>query len=100
MDAWTRERFASAAGALGTLTDDVRDALLAMVGDRSPRVRADAVDALRKARLAPAEAPGLEKLLTRKAGDLRRGVLSLLSTLHRGCADVSAQALGRHRSAA
>ena len=25
MDAWTRERFASAAGALGMLTDDVRD---------------------------------------------------------------------------
>ena len=81
MDAWTRERFAAAAGALGTLTDDLRDALLAMVGDRSPHVRADAVDTLRKARLAPAEAPGLEKLLTRKAGDLRRGVLSLLSTL-------------------
>ena len=81
MDAWTRERFASAAGALDMLADDVRDALLAMVGDRSPRVRADAVDALRKARLVPAEAPGLEKLLTRKAGDLRRGVLSLLATL-------------------
>ena len=81
MDAWTRERFASAAGALDMLADDVHDALLAMVGDRSPRVRADAVDALRKARLVPAEAPGLEKLLTRKAGDLRRGVLSLLATL-------------------
>src|SRR4029453_18888885 len=70
MDSWTRERFATDAASVETLPDDVRDALLLMVGDRSPRVRADAVSALGRGRLVSAEAPGLEKLLTRRAGDL------------------------------
>ena len=81
MDPWTRERFAAAADGPPPLPDDVRDALLSLVGDRSRGVRAKAADALRKASISAAEAPRIEKLLTRKAGDVRRGALGLLATL-------------------
>ena len=81
MHAMTREAFARVAESAPALPDDVRDALLDMAGDRSQMVRARALDALRKARLAPADAPRVERLLTRKASDLRRGVLTLLAGL-------------------
>lgn len=57
---------------------EVRQALLMMVGDPSAWVRERVLEALKKHRLTPSEAPELEKLLTRKADDLRRGVLTLL----------------------
>ncbi|HXG11993.1 MAG TPA: DUF5724 domain-containing protein [Gemmataceae bacterium] len=56
----------------------IRETLLALVGDKAGNVRESAVQALKKCPITPAEAERLEELLTRKAGDLRRGVLALL----------------------
>lgn len=79
MDAETRRRFARAAGEQGNLTPELRDVLVAMVGDRSGHVREQAVAAMGKLGVDPSEAPALEALLTRKASDVRRGVIGLLS---------------------
>jgi hypothetical protein len=57
-----------------------RDTLFAMLGDASSWVRDKAVDGLAKCKVEPKEAEALEKLLTRNAGDLRRGILNLLLT--------------------
>lgn len=57
---------------------DVRAALLGLVGDLDTYVRAEALKAITKSRLGPGEPERMEALLTRKTGDLRRGVLSLL----------------------
>ncbi|MEA2844586.1 MAG: hypothetical protein QOJ69_2257, partial [Actinomycetota bacterium] len=82
MDPWTRESLAGAIADAGPrLTPDLRDPVLAMVGDRSPGVRAAAVAAMGKLRVHPTDAPPLEGLLTRKAGDLRRGVIGLLASM-------------------
>ena len=61
------------------MTADVREVLVAMVGDKSSTGRDAAVRAMDKLSLDPSEAPSLEALLTRKAGDLRRGVIRLLA---------------------
>lgn len=57
---------------------EVRETLLALVGDRSPSVREQALQALADHAVTVPEAVHLEGLLARKAGDLRRGVLSML----------------------
>ncbi len=57
---------------------DVRAALLGLVGDLDTYVRADALKAITKSPLGSGEPERMEGLLTRKTGDLRRGVLSLL----------------------
>ncbi len=56
----------------------VRDTLFALLGDASRSVREAALQHISKCKLTPAEAEGMEKLLERKTGDLRRGVLTLL----------------------
>ena len=82
MDPHTRSLMADAIGEEGRrLTPDLRATVLAMVGDRSTQVRDEAVKAMAKLRIEPADAPPLEALLTRKAGDLRRGVITLLASL-------------------
>jgi hypothetical protein len=55
-----------------------RALLLQLVGDVSQYVRLAALETLAEVAIAPDEAPALEALLERKAGDLRRGVLGLL----------------------
>ncbi len=55
-----------------------RDTLFTLAGDTSDYVRKAALEALAKTRLKPDEAERLEGYLTRKAGDLRRGVVGLL----------------------
>ena len=55
-----------------------RDAFLSWIGDGSRGVRDAALAGLQKCEVPPGDAPRLESLLTRSAGDLRRGVLSLL----------------------
>ena len=57
---------------------EVRKALLGLVGDPAEFVRRQALEAITKAPLGAGEAERMEALLTRKTGDLRRGVLSLL----------------------
>ena len=82
MDPWTRQSLATAIGEMGPrLTPDLRATVVAMVGDRSASVRQAAVVAMGKLRVHPSEAPSLEGLLTRKASDLRRGVLGLLAAM-------------------
>lgn len=58
---------------------ETRRTLFELVGDASATVREAALKALTKCKITAAEAQGLEKLLARKAGDLRRGLLSVLA---------------------
>lgn len=57
---------------------EIRDALFSLVGDSSRWVREQALKALAEHRVTAQEAIQLEGLLTRRSGDLRRGVLSIL----------------------
>ncbi|MDX2198917.1 MAG: DUF5724 domain-containing protein [Phycisphaerae bacterium] len=63
------------------LDGPMRAALLRLVGDASGTVREEAVTAMGRIKISPADLPMLEPLLTRKAADLRRGVLGLLLKL-------------------
>ena len=58
---------------------EARGAFLAWIGDGSRNVREAALAGLHKCEVIAADAPRLESLLTRSAGDLRRGVLELLT---------------------
>jgi hypothetical protein len=58
--------------------ESTRDALFALVGDADKTVRTAGLQALAKSKVVEAEAVRLEQFLTSKAGDLRRGVLTLL----------------------
>lgn len=77
-----------------------RETLLTLVGDPSPLVREQAVEGLARRGIAPAEAQRFESLLTRKAGDLRSGVIRLLKTLPDADALASADRLLAAGSAA
>jgi hypothetical protein len=57
---------------------EARRAALEMAGDPSSQVREHVLTALRRTRIAPADVGQLESYLTRKAADLRRGVVGLL----------------------
>ena len=57
----------------------VRETLFRLVGDATSLVREQALAGLAKCKVTDEEAAGLEKLLSRKSGDLRRGVLDLLA---------------------
>jgi len=81
MDVNVRAALALAASERGTLDGDLRRAIVTMVGDRSTEVRQRAVEAMNKLTPSTDEAIALESLLTRKAGDLRRGVIGLLVKL-------------------
>ncbi len=63
------------------LDGPMRAALLRLVGDASGTVREEVVSAIRRIKISPADLPMLEPLLSRKAADLRRGVLGLLLKL-------------------
>jgi hypothetical protein len=76
-----------------------RRVLLDHVGDASRDVRTVALEGLSKSRITAAEAPGLEELLTRSAGDLRRGVLGVLLKLPDTDALASADRLLASKSA-
>jgi hypothetical protein len=81
MDPDARMAFVRRIGERRTLDSDLRTAVVTMVGDRSSGVRQVAVEAMGRLTPTPEEAIELEGLLTRKAGDLRRGVLGLLKKL-------------------
>ncbi len=72
---------------------EVRDTLLSMAGDAAEGVREEALKALGKQKINPEEAPRLEGLLTRKAADLRRGVIGLLLNQEDEAALASAERL-------
>jgi hypothetical protein len=57
---------------------DTRQALFDLAGDAAAQVRDMVLSALMETTLTPTEAGQLERYLTRKAGDLRRGILAVL----------------------
>lgn len=75
---WDRRRLVDELGK-GRLSEDRRAALLAFLGDASPHVREQAIVAAGRVTLTDDEALALEPLLRRKPGDLRRGVLELIT---------------------
>ncbi|MHC5020821.1 MAG: DUF5724 domain-containing protein, partial [Planctomycetota bacterium] len=79
LDTYERQAILIKLGKKKKQTADTRKVLLAGVGDASAVVREAAVSAMQRLTINPAEAPGLEALLHRSAGDLRRGVLNLLA---------------------
>ncbi len=58
-----------------------RDALLRLVGDASPRVRERAVKMMKRARIHSSDLAAIEPLLSRKASDLRRGIINMILSL-------------------
>ncbi len=83
------------AGAVAADAGDAasRTALLGLLGDRTSWVREQTMRALGKLAPQPADALALEALLTRKAEELRRGVLGLLLALPDGAVLASADRL-------
>lgn len=59
-------------------TAETREIILKLMGDRSQHVRQTAIETSLKMQLEPDETEQLEGYLTRKAGDLRRGILGVL----------------------
>jgi HEAT repeat protein len=57
---------------------EIRSTLFGLVGDSSQWVRESVIKILQGCQVTPEEILHLEKLLTRKASDLRRGILGLL----------------------
>jgi hypothetical protein len=70
-----------------------RDTIFALVGDSDSWVRERALEALKKCSVGEAEAQRLEALLTRKGGDVRRAVLTLLRKQKTPAALASAERL-------
>lgn len=81
MDASGRLRVVGEIAEEPVLTAGLRQALLELLGDRSPHVRQSVIRTLTRAKLTPSEAPAIEALLTRAATDLRRSALTLLASL-------------------
>jgi Family of unknown function (DUF5724)/Domain of unknown function (DUF4132) len=57
---------------------EIRETLLGLVGDTSQWVREEVVKILHQCKITDSESIQLENFLTRKASDLRRGILGLL----------------------
>lgn len=78
MDSFSKEMVVEKLGKQKKWDVPTRETLFALVGDASSGVRESAVRALENCKIEQSEAEQLEGRLTRKAGDLRRGVLRLL----------------------
>src|SRR5947207_4243574 len=79
MEGYVRARVIGKIGEQKRWDDQTRKTLFELVGDASGTVREAALKALTKCKITGDEAKAMEALLSRKAGDLRRGVLSLLA---------------------
>jgi uncharacterized protein DUF5724/uncharacterized protein DUF4132 len=93
MDAGGRQGVAAQIAREPVLTSELRGVLAALLGDHSPSVRRQVIQALGRTPLAPSEAPAIEALLTRTASDIRRGALTLLASLPAQAARASARRL-------
>ena len=58
-----------------------RDALLRLVGDASPSVRERAVNMMKRVKICSNDLSAIEPLLSRKASDLRRGIINMILSL-------------------
>ncbi|MEO0869485.1 MAG: hypothetical protein AAFY17_13795, partial [Cyanobacteria bacterium J06642_11] len=92
MGHWSKRELSQQLAKLESWDDAVRKAIFGLLRDRSSYVREEMVRQLQIQGYVPseAEATDLESLMTRKAADLRRGVISLL--LKQDDADVVASA--------
>jgi hypothetical protein len=57
---------------------EIRETLFSLVGDASQAVRVEVISVISKSEVSEEEIIVLEKLLTRKSADLRRGILQLI----------------------
>jgi hypothetical protein len=73
-----RDTFVAELGKKKEMPPSARSLVIKLTGDASSYVRDQAIKVLSKGKLKPEEAPELEKLLTRKANSLRRGLIKLL----------------------
>ena len=81
MDSYARSnlvRLLSEKAKEGSVDALTRETLFSFVADSAAHVRQAAIKGLDVFKITPTEAQNLEPLLTRKAGDLRRGVIGLL----------------------
>ncbi len=77
-DGWMRRQIVEALAEQKKWDKLTHDALVSLAGDTSPDARQAAITALAKKPLRDEDLPRLEAMLTRKASDLRRGVIGLL----------------------
>jgi HEAT repeat protein len=78
MDPWGRAELPPLLARLRRSDTESRDALLSLVGDANVTVRERALEALAGYRVSAEDAVRLERMLTRKSGDVRCAVLGLL----------------------
>jgi hypothetical protein len=93
MQAWTKLNVIDLFAQQKKWDAKTRATLLELVGDAGAGTRQRAIEALANCKIEEYEAQDLEALLTRKAQDLRRGVLSLLLRQKDDAALVSAERL-------
>ncbi|PSF30032.1 hypothetical protein C7H19_24070 [Aphanothece hegewaldii CCALA 016] len=79
-DVYQRQELANKLSLIQPWDDEIRNILLSLIADPSQWVRQQIIKILAKANsnITSTEAIYLEKLLTRKSSDLRRGILQLL----------------------
>jgi hypothetical protein len=93
LNTWQRAQVVRLLAGMKKWDAATRDTLFALAGDASGTVREAALEGLEKCKVAEAEAMRLEGYLTRKANDLRRGVLMLLLNQKDDAALASAERL-------
>lgn len=75
---YERREVAKKLAAISPWDEEIRTAIFSLVGDASSWVREEALRCFGEREISDSEAMALEKLLTRKSADLRRGILQLL----------------------
>jgi HEAT repeat protein len=78
LDASNRSYVATKLAEVKPWDDEIRNILFSLVGDASNWVRERVLQALATCTITAYEATQFERLLSRKSGDLRRGILQLL----------------------
>jgi hypothetical protein len=78
MDSFTRSRVVEKIAKMKSWDAATRETLFKLIGDSSSFVREAALKAVARCKVTEDEAKDLERLLSRKSGDLRRGVLAVL----------------------
>lgn len=78
LDPYQRTQVAKLLAEMKPWDSEIRTVLFDLVGDASSWVREQVIRLLQGCEIAPEESTCLEQLLTRKASDLRRGILGLL----------------------
>ncbi|NOQ40153.1 MAG: DUF4132 domain-containing protein [Anaerolineales bacterium] len=78
MDPGNRAMVASLLAESGRWDQDKQELFIELLGDLSSHVRVKAIEEISKRKIKAADIEEIESLLTRKAGDLRRGLISIL----------------------